>query len=225
MEAWTTGGQLIVYQPNEGSNPFVSAMQAHVYVIFNARNGKIYVGWTSNPKERWRKHKKNALNNLQYYLYRAMSKELDTFEFKIIATYFNEVEAMMAEKYWIEFFRSNQDVFGYNMTEGGEGCVRRGEKNPMFGRRGCLSPNFGRRFKTSPETIQKLKSTFEEKFRIQTETRKLQVLEVFQAGKPWGSINALALDWEVSHTQVRRFIKTHMPEFKLVRFRLRVQMF
>lgn len=98
----------------------------YVYHIFNVKNGKIYVGWTTNPKERWRKHRKNAVLNLDYYLYRAMRREPGTFEFKVIASYASDDEAMLAEKYWITFFKSNDDRFGYNMTEGGEGCVMRG---------------------------------------------------------------------------------------------------
>lgn len=80
-------------------------MSSYVYVIFNTRNGKLYVGWTNNPTERWRKHRKNAGLKMPYYLYRAMAKEPEAFEFKVIATYLNESEAMNAEKYWIKFFK------------------------------------------------------------------------------------------------------------------------
>jgi group I intron endonuclease len=132
-----------------------------VYVIFNSRNGKLYVGWTNNPKERWRKHRKNAALKMQYFLYRAMVKEISNFEFKIISQHHNEVEAMLAERYWISFFKSNDDRFGYNMTEGGEGCVIRGRPSPMKGRKGKQNAIFGKR-----QTIESIKLRVETRMQI-----------------------------------------------------------
>ena len=184
-------------------------MASYVYVIFNTRNGKIYVGWTNNPQERWRKHRKNAALKMPYFLYRAMTKEPDAFEFKVISTHASESEAMLAERYWVSFFVSSDDQRGYNMTEGGEGCILRGSQHPMFGRPG---PMLGKR--QTPESIKHRVRTRLANLQPTIEARKQQVLEAFEGGKRWGIITALANDWNVSHTQVQRFIKKHIPSWK-----------
>lgn len=181
-------------------------MIAYVYTIFNTRNGKLYVGWTNNPQERWRKHRKNAGLRMPYFLYRAMAKEPEAFEFKVLATYASETEAMQAERYWVSYFRSNDDRFGYNMTEGGEGCVIRGRRSYWYGRPG---PMLGKR--QTPDSIRSRVETRMQNLRPLIEERKRQALEALKGPKQRGIIMALAKDWGVSHTQVRRFIKKHIP--------------
>ena len=47
----------------------------------------------------------------------------DSFTHQIIETFDNKTEALEAEKFWIEFFRSNRNkygaAYGYNLHEGG----------------------------------------------------------------------------------------------------------
>lgn len=167
----------------------------------------MYVGWTTNPEKRWRKHRKNAVLGMNFYLYRAMRLDPEVFEFKVIAMYSSESEAMSAEKYWIAFFKSNDDRFGYNMTEGGEGCVIRGSSAPMYGRKGPLSPSFG---KHQSEAHRQALRESNIAFHLPDLEKRLQdVQDERDTGFSWGVIGRLAMKWNVSHTQVRRFINKH----------------
>lgn len=186
-------------------------MSSYVYQIFNTRNGKRYVGWTKNPKERWRKHRKNALLGQHLFIYRALRKDINAFEFNVIGEFLNEEEAKTAERYWIAFFDSANENFGYNMTSGGEGCVMKGEKNPMFGKRGKNHPASKKRGKgwtqsqreASVENCKKRKLAFSSI----VDERKKYIAENFPNGLTRGAVSAICLDWNVSHTQVIRFIK------------------
>lgn len=143
---------------------------------------------------------------MQYFLYRAIAKEPNVFEFTVVATHHSEQEAMQAEKYWIRFYQSTNDRFGYNMTEGGEGCVLRGSKNPMFGRS-------GRRLGTrhTEDTKRRMRESQSSLHKELVERRKCELSALGPLLTERGIIAALALDWKVSHTQVRRFIKKHIP--------------
>jgi group I intron endonuclease len=130
-----------------------------IYKVTNKINEKMYIGRTTNLKEKMRIHMKRALNNKHnshfHNAIRKYSKE--NFKWKIIAKCFskeelNNVEIEMIEKY-------NTFENGYNLTRGGEGRfgyshteetkkkiseAERGEKNHMYGKRGSNCPNFGK---------------------------------------------------------------------------------
>lgn len=97
----------------------------YIYTIFNKANGKIYVGKTSNPNARWRKHiyaSENKHGEKQFYFHRALKKYgINSFTFSILQIFNNEKDSFDAERYWIKYFKSNINTFGYNLTEGGEG--------------------------------------------------------------------------------------------------------
>jgi group I intron endonuclease len=107
-------------------------MGYYIYTIFNHINGKIYVGQTNDPKTRWNNHiwtafsKKEKKQKKQYYIHKAIKKYgVDNFIFTIIQTLNNRAELNAAEKYWIKFFQSKNNEFGYNLTDGGDGCEGR----------------------------------------------------------------------------------------------------
>jgi len=109
----------------------------YIYTIQNKINNKLYVGWTSDYKQRWRDEKKNAFrvnsgdyNNLLSRAFRKYSKNTKDIEnhfiFQVIEEYSDneKSESHLAEAHFIEFFRTNINKFGkdagYNMTSGGE---------------------------------------------------------------------------------------------------------
>lgn len=188
-------------------------MIAYTYTILNVRNGKIYVGWTVNPQERWRKHQRNAKLKLRFHLYRALAIEPSNFEYSIMSIHYSETEAMSAEQYWISYFKSNDDQYGYNMTEGGEGCIRRGKDHHWFGKRGKLSHNWGRKqHQNTRDAIKKGNDKRRTNGLQIIELRKQQINDLLiTSTRRWGIIANLSLLWGVSHTQVRRFIQIHMP--------------
>lgn len=101
----------------------------YVYLIHNILNNKVYVGKTNNPLFRWGKHlstSKCIRNKEKYYLHRAIAKHGKyNFQFSIIQQYNNEKDVNLGEIYWIKFFQSKNNQFGYNLTDGGEGASGR----------------------------------------------------------------------------------------------------
>lgn len=125
-----------------------------VYIHTNKVNGKMYVGQTihgDNPNRRWQNGK--SYKHCTYFN-RAIEKYgWDNFEHEVIASKLTKTEADNFEKILIKQLNTRNPLFGYNLTDGGEGVcghkvseetrhklselakLRVGEKNPMFGRR------------------------------------------------------------------------------------------
>lgn len=95
-------------------------MQFYIYILQNIINQKIYVGQTRNPKNRWRQHNYDCfVKQSAGRLYNSMRKHgADKFHFMIIEEHtINTIDD--AEKFWIEFFGSHDDNYGYNIERGG----------------------------------------------------------------------------------------------------------
>ena len=92
-----------------------------MYVHVNKTNGKKYVGITSkaNPNHRWqggRGYKENT------YFYSAIEKYgWDSFEHIILYEGLDERQAKDMEIKLIAEWRTNDRLYGYNMTTGGDG--------------------------------------------------------------------------------------------------------
>ena len=110
----------------------------YIYCIQNLINNKIYIGKSkfSENRSRWKEHLKIVKTGFtirrQSYslIHKAISKHgSDNFLFQIIEEFENEQECLDAEKFWIEFFRSDVNRFGnnygYNLTAGGDGLSGR----------------------------------------------------------------------------------------------------
>lgn len=100
-----------------------------VYMHRNKINGKIYVGQTSlKPEKRWQKQGQGY--NKQPYFWNAIQKYgWDNFEHEILTTNLSVHEVDKIEQYWISFFKSNNENFGYNLTAGGHGSHYLSEEN------------------------------------------------------------------------------------------------
>lgn len=98
-----------------------------VYCFINKINGKRYVGKTVNERERMLKHIREAKvgNSALYYAIRKYG--WDNFEYTILFSVTGDnvreidVEIQIKEKEFIKKYRSN--IYGYNMTIGGDGAV------------------------------------------------------------------------------------------------------
>lgn len=93
-----------------------------VYLIQNIINHKIYIGVSSNPVERWKKHQANSfLKEKRYkkvYLYCAMNNRIKDFIFNVIEVYDSKEEALENETSLIIYFKYIGAKL-YNMNEGG----------------------------------------------------------------------------------------------------------
>lgn len=96
-----------------------------IYKIYNTKNSKIYIGFTSNFKKRIKKHIQDCMTS-DVILYRAMRKHgINNFYYEIIYQSKDKTHTKdVMERYFIEEYRSYigfKDCNGYNMTLGGEG--------------------------------------------------------------------------------------------------------
>ena len=121
----------------------------YVYGILNCLNGKMYLGKTNNLKRRWTDHKRTARNgknkNRSFNaIHTAIIKYgIDNFEYFQIQSFDDESTAYLAEIYWIDFYKTRDNEYGYNISPGGIGVGS-----------GTNSANYG--LKRSHETLLKL---------------------------------------------------------------------
>lgn len=95
-----------------------------IYKIKNLINGKVYIGQSQNISQRWVAHRSRPFNsNATQYdcpLYRAIRKYgLDNFSFEVLEETTKD-KLNEREIYWIAKFNSNDSIYGYNLTSGGE---------------------------------------------------------------------------------------------------------
>lgn len=95
---------------------------ACVYVFFNVKDGKTYVGKTNCLRSRLISHINKVGKGSTFTFHEALrNDDLSSFVLSTVSENLTEDEAYEAEKYWINYFNSADPRFGYNMTEGGEG--------------------------------------------------------------------------------------------------------
>ena len=118
-----------------------------IYQIKNIKNGKIYLGKTSqNPKNRLEQHFASAFkNDSQYLIHKAMRKYgRESFSFEVIFNTFDENDLSNFEKFFIAEFKScilEKDSYGYNMTRGGDGFTSEtGRKYAGWNNPGWINP-------------------------------------------------------------------------------------
>ena len=92
-----------------------------VYKIVNQVNNKIYFGITTQLlKIRWQQHKCNS-NKKNYHLYNAIKKYgFDNFSIEVVKICDSEKEMYDTEVKLISKYKSNNRLFGYNNSRGGE---------------------------------------------------------------------------------------------------------
>ena len=98
-----------------------------IYKYTNKQNGKIYIGQTINPSQRFNQHKSAAFNendkSYNYPLHRAFRKYgIEQFDYEVIASTEDTEALNLLERYFIEKFDSIKN--GYNILEGGLNASR-----------------------------------------------------------------------------------------------------
>lgn len=96
----------------------------YIYLIKNLYNNKVYIGQTTNLNRRISDHFKLAFKNIKKtYFYEAIKKYgTHNFTWRILGTCNSREELNEAEKECISFFESNNKLYGYNLTNGGNQC-------------------------------------------------------------------------------------------------------
>jgi len=91
-------------------------MMYYIYRIVNQVNNKHYVGYTCDPKTRWKNHK-----HAKYYrpLYISIQKHgIENFSFEVIYEHKDKKHILEMEKHFIKLHQAYTK--GYNLTIGGE---------------------------------------------------------------------------------------------------------
>lgn len=140
-----------------------------IYMATNQENGKEYIGQTVRSlKQRKRCHISDSLNSSNTHFHRSIKKYgQENFDWEILHDDITNIDDLNnLETYYIGYYDTFKN--GYNLTEGGGGCVgyshteeslRKisiamkgsgcGENNSMYGvhRFGKSAPNYGKRYK------------------------------------------------------------------------------
>jgi group I intron endonuclease len=102
-------------------------------IVYKATSpsGKIYIGITKKSlEERIKSHFYDSKKNSKRYFYKAINKYgIENIKFEIIDTAYSWEELCIKEKYYIDKYQSNNKIFGYNCTNGGEGVSGRKVSN------------------------------------------------------------------------------------------------
>ena len=89
-----------------------------VYMHTNKINNKRYIGISSNVKRRW---SRNGLDYRGQLFYKAIEKYgWDNFEHEVLYENLTQEEAGKKEIEMISYYQSNNKLFGYNISNGGE---------------------------------------------------------------------------------------------------------
>lgn len=92
----------------------------------NIINNKVYIGQTNNYKKRWRNNGQEYKPKNKNYsrFWNAIQKYgWNNFEHIILKKCSNRDEANYWEIYYIKFFNSQNEEYGYNISEGGNGST------------------------------------------------------------------------------------------------------
>ena len=94
-----------------------------VYIATNYKNGKSYVGQTGmSLRKRFYKHTHDAKNASDSLFHRAIRKHgMESFDVQTVSTAVNQSQLNNLEKVWVILLQSDNPLYGYNLTAGGEG--------------------------------------------------------------------------------------------------------
>lgn len=94
-----------------------------VYMHTNRVNGKRYVGITKQkPEHRWRLDGSGYFRSP--YFWNAIQKYgWECFDHEILDRDLSREDACVLEKYYIDFYKTHDKKYGYNMTDGGDGSL------------------------------------------------------------------------------------------------------
>lgn len=135
-----------------------------VYCIHNIKNQKVYIGSTSTPYIRIKKHIESLKSNRHYnqYLQRSWNKHGENcFDFLVVEDNIKIENLLTREQFWIDFYNAYDKNYGYNNspTAGSPKGYKHTPENKLkmsANRKGKNNSFYGK--KHSKETIDKIKN-------------------------------------------------------------------
>lgn len=105
--------------------PF-STSSSGIYAIVNRDSGKIYIGSAVKLSPRWNEHRCDLRNKEHHsrYLQRAFNKCPGSFYLEVVEEIPNseKQKLLTREQFWMDFFRSYDPTFGYNISPTAQSC-------------------------------------------------------------------------------------------------------
>lgn len=94
-----------------------------IYRIRHLESGRSYIGWTTSPEKRWKRHRSLSRSGAKNAIHCALRKHgVDAFVFEIVEEFTGiEADARGREIQWIAS-EGTLSPDGYNMTAGGDGA-------------------------------------------------------------------------------------------------------
>lgn len=170
-------------------------MKIIIYKVTNLINNKLYIGQTSGKlKTRWSKHVRSSLNFIKNSAFPQAIRKYSSKNFLIeeIDLCESNEEADYIEKYWIKFYKTQNNNYGYNIAEGGKTTrgIKHTPENVEKNRQGQI-----KRFETI-ESREKYSLIMKEKYasgeiihgrmgKIDSEEIKDNMSARFKGKEPW----------------------------------------
>lgn len=92
----------------------IDMLKSGVYLIFNTRNGKAYVGSSRNIQRRWSQHRAELRGNrhFSHFLQRDWNKHgEEAFEFRVLEIVTNNRMLLASEQVHLDNIRAGKDVY------------------------------------------------------------------------------------------------------------------
>ena len=145
------------YYANLLSNKEYFQTRFSIYRFKNLVNGKIYIGQTIVPvRKRLIQHmtfSRPWTKSHKTYFHKALNKYgLNNFDFSVIEICSSQEELDNREKYWINYYKSTDRRFGYNIESGGKNG-RKGIKLTEEHKQKLLKANLGKSRKESTKSL------------------------------------------------------------------------
>lgn len=149
------------YYANLLADKDYSENKLSIYRFKNLINGKVYIGQTTVPM------RKRLIQHMTFsrpwtkchktYFHNALAKYgLNNFELSLIEICNSQEELDTREKYWINYYKSNDKQFGYNIESGGKDG-RKGIKLTETHKQKLLEANLGKpRKESTKNTLRKI---------------------------------------------------------------------
>ena len=103
-----------------------------IYKHTNLINNKVYIGQTcSKPERRWRKDGVGYKDSPRFWN-AIQSYGWENFSHEILQINLSQEEANEREKYWISFYNSMDEDYGYNLTPGGDNYMKQLWENKEY---------------------------------------------------------------------------------------------
>jgi group I intron endonuclease len=174
-------------------------MRNLVYKISNKVNNKIYIGITQQDlKVRWQQHKCNS-NKKSYHLYNAIKKYgFENFKIEIIFEASNKEEMFLKEIEFIKIYQSNNPIYGYNNSSGGESS-RKGVKLTQTQKK--LISDYQKSRKRNPHS-EDTKNKISEKSKGRDMTMLYLRSAELRKGKPSHNVRPVVLNGEKHYSSI-----------------------